>query len=185
MLNLNLHQSRKQIQIKKKASDEPQVQKIATPTIKNIYGREQRNERVIRNARTMNTLFVNAVYLFSDHDLIILYKMLDIDKVAHKLTHSRNLRKLLEVHETRTASIALRKKWHDKQKHNNYMNKYNRIRGELSKSVLKGSSKAHLENRKQIRVLRSCSNGYNSLHDLVYVASLVIAICLFLCEPIG
>ena len=29
------------------------------------------------------------------------------------------------------------------------MNEYNRIQGELCKSVLKGSSKAHLENRKK------------------------------------
>jgi hypothetical protein len=29
------------------------------------------------------------------------------------------------------------------------MNEYNRIRGELSRSVLKGSSKAHLEKRKK------------------------------------
>ena len=29
------------------------------------------------------------------------------------------------------------------------MNEYNRIRGELSKCVLKGSSEAHLENRKK------------------------------------
>ena len=29
------------------------------------------------------------------------------------------------------------------------MNEYNRIRGELSKSVLKGYSKAHLEKRKK------------------------------------
>ena len=34
------------------------------------------------------------------------------------------------------------------QNHNNYMNEYERIRGELSKSVLRGSSKAHLEKRK-------------------------------------
>ena len=42
--------------------------------------------------------------------------MLDIDKVVDRLTHNRNIKKLLEVHETRTASVALRKKWHDKQK---------------------------------------------------------------------
>ena len=74
--------------------------------------------------------------------------MLDIDKVANRLHHYKHIKKLLEAHETRTASIALRKKWYDKQSNNNYMNEYNRIRGELSRSVLKGSSKAHLEKRK-------------------------------------
>ena len=35
--------------------------------------------------------------------------MLDIDKVVNRLTHYKKLKKLLEVHETRTSSIALRK----------------------------------------------------------------------------
>ena len=74
--------------------------------------------------------------------------MIDIDKVANRLHHYKHLKKVLEAHETRTASIALRKKWYGKQIHNNYMNEYNRIRGELSRSVLKGTSKAHLEKRK-------------------------------------
>ena len=75
--------------------------------------------------------------------------MLDMDKVANRLHHYKNLKKALEAHETRTASIALRKKWYEKQRHNNYMNEYERIRGELSRSVLKGASKAHLERRKK------------------------------------
>ena len=75
--------------------------------------------------------------------------MIDIDKVANRLHHYKHLKKILEAHETRTASIALRKKWYDKQKHNNYMNEYQRIRGELSRSVLKGASLAHLQNRKK------------------------------------
>ena len=48
--------------------------------------------------------------------------MLDIDKVANRLHHYKHIKKLLEAHETRTASIALRKKWYDKQSNNNYMN---------------------------------------------------------------
>ena len=80
---------------------------------------------------------------------MLLYKMIDIDKVANRLQSYKQLQKLLDAHETRTESIALRKKWIQKQKHNNYMNEYNRVRGELSKSVLKGSSKAHLEKRKK------------------------------------
>ena len=80
---------------------------------------------------------------------MLLYKMIDIDKVANRLQSYKQLQKLLDAHETRTESIALRKKWIQKQKHNNYMNEYNRVRGELSKSVLSGSSKAHLEKRKK------------------------------------
>ena len=63
--------------------------------------------------------------------------MIDIDKVANRLNHYKHLKKSLEAHETRTASIALRKKWYEKQRHTNYMNEYERIRGELSRSVLK------------------------------------------------
>ena len=74
--------------------------------------------------------------------------MIDIDKVANRLQHYKHLKKILEAHETRSASIALRKKWYEKQRHNNYMNEYERIRGELSRSVLKGASKAHLEKLK-------------------------------------
>ena len=74
--------------------------------------------------------------------------MLDIDKVANRLQHYKHLKKLLEAHETRSASIALRKKWYERQRQSNYMNEYNRIRGELSRSVLKGVSRAHLEKKK-------------------------------------
>jgi hypothetical protein len=74
--------------------------------------------------------------------------MLDIDKVVNRLQHYKQLKKFLEAHETRSASIALRKKWYERQRQSNYMNEYNRIRGELSRSVLKGVSRAHLEKRK-------------------------------------
>jgi hypothetical protein len=74
--------------------------------------------------------------------------MLDIDKVVNRLQHYKHLKKFLEAHETRSASIALRKKWYERQRQSSYMNEYNRIRGELSRSVLKGVSRAHLEKRK-------------------------------------
>ena len=75
--------------------------------------------------------------------------MLDIDKVVNRLQHYKQLKKLLEAHETRSASIALRKKWYERQRQSNYINKCNRIRGELSRSVLKGISRAHLEKKER------------------------------------
>ena len=84
--------------------------------------------------------------------------MIEIDKVANRLRHYKSLKKILEAHETREASIALRKRFYERQRHNNYMNEYNRIRGELSRSVLKGASKAHLEKRKNIRGFRCRCN---------------------------
>ena len=74
--------------------------------------------------------------------------MLGIDKVVNRLQHYKHLKKLLEAHEARSASIALRKKWYERQRQSNYMNEYSRIRGELSRSVLKGMGRAHLEKRK-------------------------------------
>ena len=64
--------------------------------------------------------------------------MLDIDKVVNRLQHYKHLKKLLEAHETRSASIALGKKWYERQRQSKYMNEYNRIRGELS-SLIKRS----------------------------------------------
>ena len=74
--------------------------------------------------------------------------MIDIDKVVNRLQHYKHFKKVLEAHETRSASIALTKKWYERQRQSNYMNEYNRIRGELSRPVLKGVSRAHLEKRK-------------------------------------
>ena len=48
--------------------------------------------------------------------------MIDIDKVANRLQHYNHLKMFSEAHETRTASIALRKKWYARQNHNSYMN---------------------------------------------------------------
>ena len=70
--------------------------------------------------------------------------MIGIDRIANRLNHYKHLNKILEAHETKSASLALRKKWYEKQKHNNYKNEYEQIRGKLSRSVLKGTSKAHL-----------------------------------------
>ena len=75
--------------------------------------------------------------------------MLDIDKVVNRLQHYKHLKKILEAHETRSASIALRKKWYERQRQSNYMNEYSKIRGELSRSVLKGISRAHLEKKEK------------------------------------
>ncbi len=79
--------------------------------------------------------------------------MIDIDKVANRLHHYKHLKKMLEAHETRTASISLQKKWHTKQ---NHQDEYCRTRGELSRSVLKGTSKTHLEKRTHSRSIRCC-----------------------------
>ena len=51
--------------------------------------------------------------------------------------------------ETRTASIAIEKKWCEKRGRNNDVNVYERIRCELSRSALKGAGTAHLSKNEQ------------------------------------
>ena len=74
---------------------------------------------------------------------------MDLAKVTNRLHHYKQLRALLEAHETKSGLIGLRNKWLKKQKQNNYQNEYERIRGELSNSVLKGESRTHLEKREE------------------------------------
>ena len=59
--------------------------------------------------------------------------MIDTDKVATILHHGTHLHKAnLEAHGTRPAS---RKHWYEKHRRDNYIKEYERIRGELSRSV--------------------------------------------------
>ena len=43
----------------------------------------------------------------------------------------------MDVHQTKTASIQIRKKWLERQKVHNYQNEYDRIRGLISQNVKK------------------------------------------------
>jgi hypothetical protein len=67
--------------------------------------------------------------------------------MERKMKYYDNLRRKLKAHETKAALIYLRKQWLDKQTAANHHNEYNRIQALLDNSVLKGVSKAYLENR--------------------------------------
>ena len=43
----------------------------------------------------------------------------------------------IDAHKAKASSIALRKQWLEKQKVNNYINEYDRIRGILSQDTVK------------------------------------------------
>ena len=66
---------------------------------------------------------------------------------SNLLGYMKHQRNILKARETKVSLIALRKQWLDKQQKDNYQSEYDRIRGLLQDSVLKGTSVPHLENR--------------------------------------
>ena len=74
----------------------------------------------------------------------------NIDKhIKNKLNYFRNVQRQLDAQATKAASIALRKDWMEKQKKINYQNEYDRIRGEIAHSTVRGLSTATLEKKKK------------------------------------
>ena len=74
----------------------------------------------------------------------------NIDKrIKNKLHYFKNVQRQLDAQATKAASIALRKNWMEKQKKINYQNEYDRIRGEIKHSTVRGLSTATLEKRQK------------------------------------
>ena len=69
--------------------------------------------------------------------------------IARKLHYYKQLQKQIDAHQTKEASIVLRKKWLEKQKINNYINEYERIRGMIAQNDRKGVSVEHLKEKKK------------------------------------
>ena len=75
----------------------------------------------------------------------------NIDKhIKNKLNYFRNVQRQLDAQATKAASIALRKDWMEKQKKINYQNEYDRIRGEIAHSTVRGLSTTTLKNRQTV-----------------------------------
>ena len=73
---------------------------------------------------------------------------MDIDKaVSNYLINMKHQRDILKARQTKSSLIALRKEWLDKQNRDNYQSEYDRIKSLLQDSVLKGTSKKHIEDR--------------------------------------
>ena len=68
-----------------------------------------------------------------------------INKYMITLEHNK---KLLEGKQSRVALVSLKNKWRRQQDKLNYQSEYDRIRGLLESSVLKGTSAEQLKNRK-------------------------------------
>ena len=73
---------------------------------------------------------------------------MDIDKATSNfLNNMKRQRDILKARQTKAALISLRKQWADKQKRDNYQSEYDRIKSLLQDSMLKGTSKKHIEDR--------------------------------------
>ena len=69
-----------------------------------------------------------------------------MNKYMITLEHNK---KLLEAKQSKVALVSLKNKWRRQQDKLNYQSEYDRIRGLLESSVLKGTSSKHLEDRQK------------------------------------
>ena len=73
---------------------------------------------------------------------------MNIDSATSNLLASmKHQRNILKARETKVSLIALRNNWKRQQDKLNYQSEYDRIRGLLESSVLKGTSQQHIKNR--------------------------------------
>ena len=94
---------------------------------------------------------------------------MEIDKATSNLLNNmKHQRNILKARETKASLIALRKQWLDTQKRNNYQSEYDRIRGLLQDSVLKGVTKTHLEKRQQDLEKMDVGMRPNKMFDNLY-----------------
>ena len=94
---------------------------------------------------------------------------MDIDKASSNFLHNmKRQRDILKTRETKASLISLRKQWLDKQKRDNYQSEYDRIRGLLESSVLKGTSTKHLEDRQKKLLSMDVGMKPNKMFDNLY-----------------
>jgi hypothetical protein len=65
------------------------------------------------------------------------------------MLYYKNLQKILDARKTRASDITIRRQIMESQNRNNYQLEYDRIRGQLDQSVLKGLTIPHLDKRKK------------------------------------
>ena len=68
--------------------------------------------------------------------------------IKHKLSYFKQVQADIDSRKTKASLIMLRKQWLDKQKVNNYVNEYDRIRGILNTSVTGELTNDKLNERK-------------------------------------
>lgn len=81
--------------------------------------------------------------MYSDHPAFGPYK-------EKQLAYFRHLKEQIKARQTKVASVRLRNEWLQRQKASNYHNEYDRIAGELSRTVLPhGVTREKLVNRQK------------------------------------
>ena len=78
------------------------------------------------------------------------------DAIKNNLNYYETLQKKLDVHQTKAASIQIRKQWLQRQKISKYQNEYDRIRGLISQNIVKhgpNSVEALKERAKKVKGL--------------------------------
>ena len=78
--------------------------------------------------------------------------------------HAERVHQLLDAYKTRKSSTQARHKALLTQKKHNYKLEYDRIRGELSRTLLHGESREHLIHRK-IRLMELGEKAINHIPD--------------------
>ena len=83
---------------------------------------------------------------------------MDIDKATtNYLINMKYQRDILKARQTKVALVSLKKQLRDNQIRNNYQSEYDRIKSLLQDSMLKGTSKKHIEDR--IKTLENMDIG--------------------------
>ena len=95
---------------------------------------------------------------------------MNIDNATANFVNNMKIKRdILKARETKVSLIALRKQWLDKQKRDNYQSEYDRIRGLLRSSVLKGTSTVHIDNRiKTLENMDIAGMRPNKMFDNLY-----------------
>ena len=68
--------------------------------------------------------------------------------ISNFLNNMKRQRDILKARETRVSLIELRNQWRQQQDRYNYQSEYDRIRGLLESSVLKGTSTVHIKKKR-------------------------------------
>ena len=101
---------------------------------------------------------------FNNGDNLVSMKNHDMTRhVTNRLHYFTNLQKQIDAHVTKAESITLRKTWLDKQKKLNYINEYDRIRGQIANNVVRGMSTSLLEQR-QNTLKDLCAQSLDCIH---------------------
>ena len=90
-----------------------------------------------------------------------------MNKYMHTLEHNK---KMLESRQSKVGLVSLKNGWRRQQDKLNYQSEYDRIRGLLESSVLKGNSTTHLKNKqKQLENMEIVGMRPSKAFDIFFI----------------